>query len=76
MLCYSYWIGQALSITFINIFSRLILKSNVIIYIHEQAEEGADYYVCKIVEMFEAVDGALYFTAQWFYRAQDTVSSF
>lgn len=24
--------------------------------------------------MFEAVDGGLYFTAQWYYRAKDTVS--
>lgn len=31
------------------------------------------HYICKIVEMFEAVDGSLYFTAQWYYRAQDTV---
>ncbi|KAA3470473.1 DNA (cytosine-5)-methyltransferase CMT3-like isoform X1 [Gossypium australe] len=38
-----------------------------------QAEDGEDCYICKIVEMFEAVDGDLYFTAQWFYRAQDTV---
>ncbi|XWS47723.1 hypothetical protein CRYUN_Cryun13aG0009100 [Craigia yunnanensis] len=40
---------------------------------HVKAEEGEDYYICKIVDMFEAVDGSLYFTAQWFYRAQDTV---
>ncbi|XP_022737110.1 DNA (cytosine-5)-methyltransferase CMT3-like [Durio zibethinus] len=40
---------------------------------HVKAEEGADYYICKIVEMFEATDRTLYFTAQWFYRAQDTV---
>ncbi|KAG4164683.1 hypothetical protein ERO13_A13G032050v2 [Gossypium hirsutum] len=26
--------------------------------------------------MFEAVDGDLYFTAQWFYRAQDTLRCF
>ncbi|XVF49453.1 hypothetical protein PTKIN_Ptkin04bG0013800 [Pterospermum kingtungense] len=40
---------------------------------HVKAEEEADYYICKIVEMFEAIDGTLYFTAQWYYRAQDTV---
>ncbi|XVF11311.1 hypothetical protein REPUB_Repub08aG0016200 [Reevesia pubescens] len=40
---------------------------------HVKAGEGEDYYICKIVEMFEAVDGTLHFTAQWFYRAQDTV---
>ncbi|TYG85181.1 hypothetical protein ES288_A13G032600v1 [Gossypium darwinii] len=40
------------------------------------AEDGEDCYICKIVEMFEAVDGDLYFTAQWFYRAQDTLRCF
>ncbi|KAI4297431.1 hypothetical protein L6164_037323 [Bauhinia variegata] len=40
---------------------------------HVQADEGQDCYICKIVEMFEAVDGTLYFTAQWYYRANDTV---
>ncbi|MED6194965.1 hypothetical protein PIB30_033578 [Stylosanthes scabra] len=40
---------------------------------HVKAEEGSDNYICKIVEMFEAVDGKLYFTAQWYYRAKDTV---
>ncbi|KHN40382.1 DNA (cytosine-5)-methyltransferase 1 [Glycine soja] len=40
---------------------------------HVKAEEGEDNYICKIVEIFEAIDGALYFTAQWYYRAKDTV---
>ncbi|TKY44565.1 DNA (cytosine-5)-methyltransferase CMT3 [Spatholobus suberectus] len=40
---------------------------------HVKAEEGENNYICKIVEMFEAIDGALYFTAQWYYRAKDTV---
>ncbi|GKV21739.1 hypothetical protein SLEP1_g31691 [Rubroshorea leprosula] len=40
---------------------------------HVQAGEGMDCYICKIVEMFEAIDGKPYFTAQWFYRARDTV---
>ncbi|KAL1356570.1 hypothetical protein HN51_008568 [Arachis hypogaea] len=40
---------------------------------HVKAGEGEDNYICKIVEMFEAVDGTLYFTAQWYYRAKDTV---
>lgn len=26
------------------------------------------------MELFEAVDHTIYFTAQWYYRAQDTVS--
>ncbi|KAF2286276.1 hypothetical protein GH714_013067 [Hevea brasiliensis] len=39
---------------------------------HVKAEDGEDSYICKIVEMFEAIDGKFYFTAQWFYRAKDT----
>ncbi|KAI9195148.1 hypothetical protein LWI28_012209 [Acer negundo] len=39
----------------------------------EKAGEGEDDYICQIVEMFEAVDGTPYFTAQWYYRANDTV---
>ncbi|XP_027076555.2 DNA (cytosine-5)-methyltransferase CMT3 [Coffea arabica] len=38
-----------------------------------QAEEGKRNYICKIVEMFEGTDGMPYFTAQWFYRAEDTI---
>ncbi|XP_031090547.1 DNA (cytosine-5)-methyltransferase CMT3-like [Ipomoea triloba] len=38
-----------------------------------KAGEGEDNYICRIIEMFEAVDGVLYFTAQWYYRAKDTV---
>nr|GMD71538.1 DNA (cytosine-5)-methyltransferase CMT3-like [Ipomoea batatas] len=38
-----------------------------------KAAENEENYICKIVEMFEAVDGTRYFTAQWFYRAKDTV---
>ncbi|KFK30827.1 hypothetical protein AALP_AA6G031000 [Arabis alpina] len=40
---------------------------------HVEAGVGVDPYICKIVEMFEGVDGELYFTAQWYYRAVDTV---
>ncbi|KAH9740806.1 DNA (cytosine-5)-methyltransferase CMT3 [Citrus sinensis] len=40
---------------------------------HVKAESGEEDYICKIVEMFEAVDGTPYFTAQWYYRARDTV---
>ncbi|KAG5569083.1 hypothetical protein H5410_058849 [Solanum commersonii] len=40
---------------------------------HVKAADGEDDYICKIVEFFEAVDGMQYFTAQWFYRAKDTV---
>ncbi|KAL2507919.1 DNA (cytosine-5)-methyltransferase CMT3 [Forsythia ovata] len=38
-----------------------------------KAEEGQASYICKIIEMFEAVDGSPKFTAQWYYRAKDTV---
>ncbi|KAM7500288.1 hypothetical protein LguiA_024702 [Lonicera macranthoides] len=38
-----------------------------------KAGEGEQDYIAKIVEMFEATDGQLYFTAQWFYRAEDTM---
>ena len=38
-----------------------------------KADEGENNYICKIVEMFEDIDGELYFTAQWYYRAKDTV---
>ncbi|KAH6803554.1 chromomethylase 3 [Perilla frutescens var. frutescens] len=39
---------------------------------HVKAEEGKDNYICKIVELFQAVDGTPNFTAQWYYRADDT----
>ncbi|KAL3499666.1 hypothetical protein ACH5RR_038759 [Cinchona calisaya] len=38
-----------------------------------QAEGGKANYICKIVELFEGVDDMPYFTAQWFYRAEDTI---
>ncbi|KAJ6805850.1 DNA (cytosine-5)-methyltransferase CMT3-like [Iris pallida] len=37
-----------------------------------KAGEGEDNYICRIVEFFEGCDGQLHFSAQWFYRAQDT----
>ncbi|XP_057483315.1 DNA (cytosine-5)-methyltransferase CMT3 isoform X2 [Actinidia eriantha] len=40
---------------------------------HAKGEEGEDNYICRIIEMFEAMDGSYYFTAQWYYRAKDTV---
>ncbi|GFZ18230.1 chromomethylase 3 [Actinidia rufa] len=40
---------------------------------HVKGEEGEDNYICRIIEMFEAMDGSYYFTAQWYYRAKDTV---
>ncbi|KAI3760193.1 hypothetical protein L1987_50584 [Smallanthus sonchifolius] len=38
-----------------------------------KAEEGQPYLIARIVEMFETVDKELYFSAQWFFRAGDTV---
>ncbi|KAK1435027.1 hypothetical protein QVD17_00782 [Tagetes erecta] len=38
-----------------------------------KAEEGHPDYIARIVEMFETVDKELYFSAQWFFRAEDTV---
>lgn len=38
-----------------------------------QAEEGQLDYIARVVEMFETVDRELYFSAQWFFRAEDTV---
>ncbi|XP_022890682.1 DNA (cytosine-5)-methyltransferase CMT3 isoform X2 [Olea europaea var. sylvestris] len=38
-----------------------------------KADEGQDNFICKIIEMFEAVDGSNNFTARWYYRANDTV---
>lgn len=40
---------------------------------HVQSEDGKPPYICKIVEMFEGVDGLPYFRAQWYYRSVDTV---
>ncbi|KAL6221550.1 hypothetical protein ACLB2K_004946 [Fragaria x ananassa] len=39
---------------------------------HVKAGKDELPYICKITEMFEAVDGLLYFNAQWFYRSKDT----
>ncbi|XP_042459718.1 DNA (cytosine-5)-methyltransferase 1-like isoform X2 [Zingiber officinale] len=38
-----------------------------------EAGEGEAYYIGRIVEFFEAIDKQQYFTAQWFFRAEDTV---
>ncbi|KAI3823341.1 hypothetical protein L1987_04776 [Smallanthus sonchifolius] len=38
-----------------------------------KAEEGQPDFIARIVEMFETVDKELYFSAQWFFRAGDTV---
>ncbi|KAI4327813.1 hypothetical protein L6164_020231 [Bauhinia variegata] len=38
-----------------------------------KAEDGKPNYIARIIELFDTVDNELYFTAQWFYRAADTV---
>ncbi|ONK80320.1 uncharacterized protein A4U43_C01F16350 [Asparagus officinalis] len=37
------------------------------------AGEGEKDYICRIVEFFSTYDNELYFTARWFFRAEDTV---
>ncbi|NP_001290533.1 DNA (cytosine-5)-methyltransferase CMT3 [Elaeis guineensis] len=38
-----------------------------------KAGDGEPDYIGRIVEFFETTDGQLYFAAQWFFRAEDTV---
>ncbi|XP_050232648.1 putative DNA (cytosine-5)-methyltransferase CMT1 [Mercurialis annua] len=38
-----------------------------------KAEDGVPDYIARIVELFESKDGEAWFSAQWFYRAEDTV---
>ncbi|XP_059646442.1 putative DNA (cytosine-5)-methyltransferase CMT1 [Cornus florida] len=38
-----------------------------------KAEKGEPDFIAKIVELFETIDGEPYFTAQWFYRTEDTI---
>ncbi|XP_074292605.1 DNA (cytosine-5)-methyltransferase CMT3-like [Silene latifolia] len=40
---------------------------------HVASEENMPPYICKILELFEGVDGLPYFRAQWSYRSKDTV---
>ncbi|KAM7255527.1 hypothetical protein ACFE04_008425 [Oxalis oulophora] len=35
--------------------------------------DGTKHYIAKIIEFFQSRDGKLFFVAQWFYRAEDTV---
>lgn len=48
-------------------------KINILVELF-QAEDGKPDYIARIVEMFETVDKEQCFMAQWFYRAEDTVS--
>ncbi|KAE9596552.1 putative DNA (cytosine-5-)-methyltransferase [Lupinus albus] len=41
--------------------------------VYVKAEDDKPDYIARIVEMFETDDHEQYFTAQWFYRAEDTV---
>lgn len=58
-------------------YTRAMVDGRVIFNLHDdayvKAGDGEDNYICKIVEMFETEDGKPYVTAQWFYRARDTV---
>ncbi|GLU19509.1 hypothetical protein SLE2022_357570 [Rubroshorea leprosula] len=58
-------------------YARAEVDGRVLYDLYDDAyvkgEEGQDCYICKIIEMFEGIDGLPYFTAQWYYRARDTV---
>ncbi|XP_077236281.1 DNA (cytosine-5)-methyltransferase CMT3-like [Tasmannia lanceolata] len=41
--------------------------------VYVKAEEGQPDYIGRIVEFFEATDRKPYFTARWFFKAEDTV---
>ncbi|KAK7834065.1 dna (cytosine-5)-methyltransferase cmt3, partial [Quercus suber] len=41
---------------------------------HVKAAERNLIYIRKIMEMFEAMDESSYFTTQWYYRVEDTIS--
>ncbi|KAJ3678476.1 hypothetical protein LUZ60_002279 [Juncus effusus] len=41
--------------------------------VYVQADEGMPNYIGRIIELFEGLDKKSYFTAQWFFRAEDTV---
>ncbi|XP_061346031.1 putative DNA (cytosine-5)-methyltransferase CMT1 [Gastrolobium bilobum] len=49
----------------------VLYKVNDDVYV--KAEDEKPDYIARIVEMFETVENEKYFTAQWFYRAEDTV---
>ncbi|CAL5188227.1 unnamed protein product [Lathyrus oleraceus] len=49
----------------------VIYKLNDTAYV--KAEDDKPNYIARIVEFFETEDKDPYFTAQWFYRAEDTV---
>ncbi|GJW12882.1 DNA (cytosine-5)-methyltransferase CMT3-like protein [Tanacetum coccineum] len=40
---------------------------------HVYAGKDVENHICRIVEMFEGLDGEPYFCARWFYRAKDTM---
>lgn len=43
---------------------------------HVKAGDGEPNYIGRIIEFFVTVDEKLYFRAQWFYKAEDTVISY
>ncbi|KEH28933.1 putative DNA (cytosine-5-)-methyltransferase [Medicago truncatula] len=49
----------------------VIYKLNDNAYV--KGEEGKENYIAAIVELFVTHENEYYFTAQWFYRAEDTV---
>nr|AGL07780.1 chromomethylase [Phalaenopsis aphrodite subsp. formosana] len=45
-------------------------------HVHVKAGDGEPNFIGRIIEFFVTLDGKLYFRAQWFYRAVDTVISY
>ncbi|KAK8969424.1 DNA (cytosine-5)-methyltransferase 1 [Platanthera guangdongensis] len=42
----------------------------------KKAGDGEPNYIGRLIEFFKTVDEKLYFRAQWFYKAEDTVISY
>ncbi|GMN41835.1 hypothetical protein TIFTF001_011048 [Ficus carica] len=40
--------------------------------VHVKADDDQPDYIARVIEFFEGADGERYFSAQWFYRAEDT----
>ncbi|XP_017236074.1 DNA (cytosine-5)-methyltransferase CMT3 [Daucus carota subsp. sativus] len=53
------------------IVDGIVYNLNDDVYI--QAEDGKPNYIGKIVEFFETIKNEFYFTAQWFFRPEDTM---
>lgn len=68
----SVFLKNVTSFHYLLLLQTLNLISFCCLFVIQSDEEKP--FICKIVEIFEGTDGEMYFTAQWFYRAYDTVS--